>query len=136
MPRERPRRRASKHRPRPNVPTDIGQVWAYDFVHDACAYGQKLKCLTVIDAFTRECLAIEVDGSIRSTKVTEVLSKLICIHGAPNMLRSDNGSELVSGAIQAWLDEEGIQTATIAPGKPWQNGSNESFNGRFREECL
>jgi len=136
VPRKRPRRRVKVHRPRPNLPTDIGQVWAYDVVHDACANGQKLKCLTVIDAFSRECLAIEVEGSIRSTKVIEVLTKLVCIHGAPKMLRSDNGPEFVSGAIQEWLHEEGIQTAYIAPGKPWQNGSNESFNGRFREECL
>ena len=136
VPRKRPRRRVKVHRPRPNSPTDIGHVWAYDFVHDACANGQKLKCLTVIDEFTRECLAIEADGSIRSTRVIEVLTKLICIHGAPKMLRSDNGPEFVSGAIQEWLREEGIQTAYIAPGKPWQNGSNESFNGRFREECL
>ena len=136
VPRKRPRRRVSKHRPRPNPPTDIGQVWAYDFVHDACANGQKLKCLTVIDEFTRECLAIEVEGSIRSTKVIEVLTKLVCIHGAPKRLRSDNGPEFISDAIQKWLSEEGIQTAYIAPGKPWQNGSNESFNGRFREEYL
>ena len=92
VPRKRPRRRLSKHRPRPNPPTDIGQVWAYDFVHDACANGQKPKCLTVIDAFTRECLAIEVGSSIRSTKVIEVLSKLVCIHGAPKSLGPDPGS--------------------------------------------
>ena len=136
VPQKRIRRRVNRHRSRLNVPTDIGQVWAYDFVHDVCANGQKLKCLTVIDEFTRECLAIEVEGSICSTKVIEVLTKLVCVHGAPKRLRSDHGPEFISDAIQTWLREECIQTATIAPGKPWQNESNESFNGRFREECL
>ena len=73
----------NRHRPRPNVPMNIGHVWAYDFVHDACANGQKLKCLTVIDAFARECLAIEIEGSIHSTKVIEVLTKLVYVHGVP-----------------------------------------------------
>jgi len=114
------------HRPRPNPPTDISHGWAYDFVHDACANGQKLKCLSVIDVFTRECLAIEVDASIRSTKVIELLVKLVCIHGVSKMLRSDHGPEFISGAIQKWLNEECIQTAYIAPGEPWQHGRNES----------
>ena len=81
------------------------QVWAYDFIFDACANGQKLKCLTVIDEFTRECLAIDVAGSIRSTRVIEVLSRLISERGAPVFLRSDNGPEFVSHAILGWLAE-------------------------------
>ena len=68
----------------------MGQVWAYDFVFDACANGQQLKCLTVVDEFTRECLAIDVAGSIRSGRVIEVLSKLVSVHGSPQYLRSDN----------------------------------------------
>ena len=103
---------------------------------DACANGQQLKCLTVIDEFTRECLAIDVAGSIRSKRVIEVLARLISIHGAPCRLRSDNGSEFVSHAILEWLAKEHIETALIDPGKPWQNGDNESFNGKFRDECL
>jgi putative transposase len=75
------------------------QVWAYDFVFDACANTQQLKCLTVIDEFTRECLAIDVAGSIRSSRVIEVLAKLISVHGAPRYLRSDNGPEFVSRAL-------------------------------------
>jgi putative transposase len=111
-------------------------VWAYDFVFDTCANGQSLKCLTVIDEFTRECLAIDVAGSIRSGRVIEVLTRLISERGAPRYLRSDNGPEFVSEAILKWLDTAGVQTALIDPGKPWQNGSDESFNGRFRDECL
>jgi putative transposase len=112
-------------------------VWAYDFVFDACASGQTLKCLTVVDEFTRECLAIDVGSSIRSARVIEVLAKLVSVRGAPRYLRSDNGPEFVSHAILHWLANEAkIETALIDPGKPWQNGANESFNGKFRDECL
>jgi putative transposase len=136
VPRRRPRRRVATGRPRPLPATDANQVWAYDFVFDACANGQQLKCLTVIDEFTRECLAIEVAGSLRSGKVIEVLSKLISVREAPKFLRSDNGPEFVSRAVLRWLQDAGIDTAPIDPGKPWQNGANESFNGKFRDECL
>lgn len=95
-----------------------------------------MKCLTVIDEFTRECLAIDVAGSIRSGRVIEVLSKLISVHGTPKYLRSDNGPEFVSRAVLRWLAQSNIETACSDPGKPWQNGSNESFNGKFRDECL
>ena len=111
-------------------------LWAYDFVFDACANGQQLKCLTVIDEYTRECLAIDVAGSIRSSRVIEVLSKLVSVHGAPRYLRSDNGPEFVSRAILRWLAQANIDTAFIDPGKPWLNGMNESLNGKFRDECL
>lgn len=104
-------------------------VWAYDFIFDTCANDQQLKCLTVVDEFTRECLAIDVAGSIRSRRVIEVLTRLV-------YLRSDNGPEFVSKAILAWIVEANIQIALIDPGKPWQNGTDESFNGRFRDECL
>jgi putative transposase len=136
LPRRRPRRRVATSRPRPLPAAGPNQVWAYDFVHDACATGQKLKCLTVIDEFTCECLAIDVAGGIRSGRVIEVLARLISARGAPLFLRSDNGSEFISHAILSWLAEEGIETALIDPGKPWQNANNESFNGKFRDECL
>ena len=136
VPRKRPRRRVAAHRPRPLAPTGPNQVWAYDFLFDACANGQQLKCLTVIDEYTRECLATDVAGSIRSSRVIEVLSKLVSVHGAPKYLRSDNGPEFISRAILRWVTEAQIDTAYIDPGKPWQNGSNESFNGKFRDECL
>jgi putative transposase len=136
VPRKRPRRRIALSRPRPLPALGANQVWAYDFVFDACANGQQLKCLTVIDEFTRECLAIDVAGSIRSGRVIEVLSKLVSVHGAPSYLRSDNGPEFVSRAVLRWLSQSNIDIACIDPGKPWQNGSNESFNGKFRDECL
>jgi putative transposase len=136
LPRRRPRRRIATGRPRPLPAAGPNFVWAYDFVFDACANGQQIKCLTIVDEFTRECLAIDVAGSIRSKRVIELLTQLISTHGAPRYLRSDNGPEFVSRAILEWLAETGIETALIDPGKPWQNGADESFNGKFRDECL
>jgi putative transposase len=136
VPRKRPRKRIAAGRPRPQAPTGANQVWSYDFVFDWCANGQQLKCLTVTDEWTKEGLAIEVDGRIRSGRVIEVLSRLVSERGAPLYLRSDNGPEFVSRALLKWIVEQGIETALIDPGKPWQNGAVESFNGKFRDECL
>jgi putative transposase len=136
VPRKRPRRRVAGSRPRPVPALQANHVWAYDFVFDACANGQQLKCLTVIDEHTRESLAIDVAGSIRSGRLIEVLTKLVSEHGAPKYLRSDNGPEFVSKAVLKWLLQSNIDTALIDPGKPWQNGADESFNGKFRDECL
>lgn len=136
VPRKRPRKRVASSRPRLPAPSGPQQVWSYDFVHDACANGQKLKCLTVVDEFTRMSLAIDVAGSIRSGRVVEVLSQLISVHGSPQYLRSDNGPEFVSRAILRWAKNENVDLALIDPGKPWQNGVDESFNGKFRDECL
>jgi putative transposase len=135
LPQKRPRKRAASH-PRPLPPMAANHVWAYDFVFDACANGQWLKCLTVVDEFTHESLAIDVAGSIRSARVIDVLATLISLHGAPAVLRSDNGPEFISTAILKWLADNRIDTALIEPGKPWQNGTAESFNGKFRDECL
>ena len=136
LPRRRPRRRIAAGRPRPLPPAHANFIWAYDFVFDATAGGQQIKCLTVVDEFTRECLAIDVAGAIRSRRVIEVLSKLVSTRGAPLFLRSDNGPEFVSQAILQWIADSGIGTAHIDPGKPWQNGTDESFNGKLRDECL
>jgi putative transposase len=136
LPKKRSRRRVAASRPRPLPPRAANHVWAYDFVFDACANGQQIKCLTVVDEFTHECLAIDVAGSIRSHRVIDVLARLISLHGAPVFLRSDSGPEFVSRAILQWLTGNRIDTAVIDPGKPWQNGTNESFNGKFRDECL
>lgn len=136
LPRRRPRRRVATTRPRPLPPRAANHIWAYDFVFDACANGQQIKCLTVVDEFTHECLAIDVAGSIRSRRVIDVLARLISLHGAPAFLRSDSGPEFVSHAVLHWLTTNRIDTAVIDPGKPWQNGTNESFNGKFRDECL
>ena len=136
VPRRRPRRRVATGRPRPLPPAGRNHVWAYDFVFDTCADGRALKCLTIVDEYTRECLAIDVGGSIRSGRVIEVLAQLVSLHGAPQYLRSDNGPEFVATAVLRWLQSAAIDTAFIDPGKPWQNGTDESFNGKFRDECL
>lgn len=136
VPRKRPRRRIAGSRPRPQAPSMANQVWAYDFVFDTTATGQQLKCLTVIDEYTRESLAIDVAGSIRSSRVIEVLSQLMSVRGVPKILRSDNGPEFVSHALLRWAASHGLDMALIEPGKPWQNGVAESFNGKFRDECL
>jgi len=136
VPKKRKRRRATVSRPRPLPPEQRHHIWAYDFVFDRCANGQVLKCLTIVDEYTRECLAITVSGRIRSSDVIEQLARLISLHGAPRHLRSDNGTEFVSHAVLKWLREHRIDTAFSDPGKPWQNGLDESFNGKFRDECL
>jgi putative transposase len=136
VPRKRPRKKIATGRPRPTPPTARNHVWAIDFVFDACADGRQLKCLTCVDEWTRESLEIDVAGSIRSGRVIDVLSRLVSVHGAPRYLRCDNGPEFVSKAILEWLATAGIDTAFIDPGKPWQNGTNESFNDKFRDECL
>jgi putative transposase len=115
---------------RPIPATGPNRVWAYDFVFDACANGQRLKCLTIVDEWTSESLAIDVAGSIRSKRVIEVLAQLVSVHGAPRYMRSDNGPEFVATAVLRWLTDQGIENAHIAP------GTDESFNGRFRDECL
>jgi putative transposase len=136
LPRKRPRKRVAAARPRPQAPRGPNEVWSYDFVFDRCANGQQLKCLTVNDEFTKEGLAIAVDGRIRSPRVIEVLARLVSERGAPAFLRSDNGPEFVSKAILSFIVAQGISTALIEPGKPWQNAVTESFNGKFRDECL
>ena len=136
VPKKRKRRRPAASRPRPLPPERQNAVWAYDFMFDRCANGQTLKCLTVVDEYPRKCLAIDVAARIRSARVIDQLAQLISVHGAPRYIRSDNGSEFVSRAILKWLTENRINTAFIDPGKPWQNGLDESFNGKLRDECL
>jgi putative transposase len=121
---QRPRRRIASSRVRPSSPVAVNHVWAYDFAFDACANGQQLKCCTIVDEFTHECLAVDLAGGIRSARVIAVLGKLISVHGAPGVLRSDNGPKFVSAAILRWLRENRIDTALIDPGKPWQNVRN------------
>lgn len=136
MQKKRTRKRFASGRPRPVAAAAANHVWAYDFVADNCANGQQLKCLTVIDEWTNECLAIDVQCSIRSARVIEVLSQLVSTHGAPAHLRSDDGPKFVSRAVPKCLSYAGINTARNDPRKPWQNGADESFNGKFCDECL
>lgn len=136
VPRKRPRKRIARSGPAVEAANGLNQIWAYDFVHDMCASGQALKCLTVIDEYSREALAIEVSGSIRSERVLKVLSRLFSERGTPQYLRSDNGPEFVSRKLREWTASQGLSHILTEPGKPWQNGYNESFNGKFRDECL
>ena len=136
VPKKRKRRRVASRRPRPLPTTGRNQVWACDFVFDRAANGQQLNCMTVIDEYTREGLSIHIDGRIRSGKNVAELSRLVSLHGAPRHVRSDNGPEFVSTAVIRWLTENEIDTAFIEPGKPWQNGADESFKGKLRGESL
>jgi putative transposase len=116
--------------------TGPNQVWAYDFTFDSCANGQTLKSLSVVDEWTRECLAIEVATSMTAVRVIEVLERLFKQYGTPQVLRSDNGPEFIARALKIWTLIHHSETATIDPGKPWQNGSVESFHATLRRECL
>lgn len=117
-------------------PTRPGQVWSVDFIFDALMSGTKLKILTVGDDFTRECLAIAVSTSFPALKVIAALDGLVAAQGAPEYLKSDNGSEFIAHLLQAWLAGRATKSHFIAPGSPWQNGFRESFHGRFRDEFL
>ena len=112
------------------------QEWAIDFASDIAASGQRLRVFSVVDAFTRECLALETDTSMPSRRVTRVLQNIINHRGRPEFLRSDNGPEVSSRHYLAWCVERRIGTIHIQPGKPTQNGHVESFHGRLRDECL
>ena len=111
-------------------------VWSYDFVYDQTDDGRQLKCLTVVDEFSRQGLEIRVGRSLTATDVTGVLDELFRQHGRPACIRSDNGPELVSRHVQNWLGNKHVSTHYIDPGSPWQNGHNESFNSIFRTTCL
>ena len=111
-------------------------VWAYDFVHDVCQDGRKLKILTVEDEFTRRCLTIEVERRMPARAVCRVLLRLFAEHGTPAFVRSDNGPEFIAKALVGTLAENGVACRHIDPGSPWQNGLNERFNGTLRDECL
>ncbi len=116
--------------------TAANQEWALDFVHDAVECGRTIRVLSVVDAYTRECLALEVDTSFASRRVTRVLDQIISERGRPEAIRCDNGPEMTSRHFLAWCVERQIELVHIQPGKPTQNARVESFNGRLREECL
>ncbi len=111
-------------------------VWSYDFVADKLSNGKVIRMLTVIDEYSRKCLAIDVRRQFQSDDVLEVLSRLFITEGMPDYIRSDNGSEFTAKILQDWLKQLKVKTAFIEPGSPWENGYNESFNGRLRDECL
>jgi putative transposase len=118
------------------VLTRANQQWAVDFVHDRLSDGRSFRIFTVVDGYTRECLALEADTSFASQRVSRVLDRVIAERTKPETIRMDNGPELTSRHFLAWCVERRIELLHIQPGKPTQNGHVESFNGRLREECL
>jgi putative transposase len=120
----------------PTKATHRGHVWCWDFIHDRTVRGGRLKMLTVVDEYTRECHLIHVARKIRAVDVLSQLSRLIRQHGMPEFIRSDNGAEFIETSLRSWLWRAEIKTLYIDPGSPWQNGYIESFHSRFRDECL
>jgi transposase InsO family protein len=117
-------------------PEHPDHVWAYDFVHDRTHDGRPLRMLTLVDEFTRECLAIDVARRMTSEDVLERLTDLFIRRGVPDHIRSDNGAEFTAKAVREWLSKVGVRTLFIEPGSPWENGYIESFNGKLRDELL
>jgi putative transposase len=134
--RRKKRKRLARQRVPMTMPLAANEEWAMDFVADALASARSVRILTVVDAFTRECLALETDTSLGSLRVVRVLERLIAERGVPRRIRSDNGPEFTSRAYLAWSLERRIELVHIRPGKPIENALVESFNGRLREECL
>jgi len=117
-------------------PAYTDHVWSYDFVQDRTSDGRAFRMLTVIDEYSRECLAIDVARKLTSEDVLERLSDLFVRRGVPDHIRSDNGPEFTAKKVTEWLDRVNVKTLFIEPGSPWENGYNESFNGTLRYELL
>jgi putative transposase len=117
-------------------PMHQNHVWSYDFVAERTYDGKPIKMLTVMDEYTRKCLAIKVARRIRSDDVLHTLTDLFVVHGIPAHIRSDNGSEFTAKAVRGMLNRLGVRTLFIEPGSPWENGYIESFNGKLRDELL
>ena len=119
-----------------SLPSGANQAWAMDFIHDSLWSGRRYRALTVIDEWSRESLAIEVDVSLTGERVTRVLERLRLTRGLPATIQVDNGPEFTSGVLDQWAFDNQVRLQFIEPGKPIQNAFIESFNSRFREECL
>lgn len=130
------RKVAAQLRVPPPKPTNLNQIWTMDFVHDELMDGRKIRCLTLVDKLSRESLRIEVDYSLGSQKVVQALEEVKNTRGLPEIICVDNGSEFTSKALDHWAYLRGVKIHFIRPGKPTENGHIESFNGRFRDECL
>ena len=135
--RKRVRRRVALGRGNPAASvTAINERWSLDFVHDSLESGRRIRTLNIVDDFTRECLAIEVDTSLSGVRVARVLDAIALVRGYPQTIVMDNGTELTGIAMACWARDRKVRLHFIAPGKPTQNAYIESFNGRFRDECL
>jgi len=130
------RKRASHCRVAPEPPSAPNQRWGMDFIADALDDGRRFRALTIVDVFTRECLAIEADLSLPARRVTAVLNRLAVTRGLAKIITVDNGSEFFSREMDSWAYCHGVQLDFIRPGKPVENAYIESFNGRLRDECL
>jgi len=119
-----------------SLTTERNQIWSMDYQSDQLASGRRFRCLNLIDNYTRECLAIEVDTSLPSGRVAKVLDQLKLLRGLPKKIMVDNGPEFTSKTLQQWALKNKVELDFIEPGKPMQNGLIESFNGRVRDECL
>ena len=118
------------------VPSRVNERWSMDFMSDCLATGRRFRTLNIVDDLTRECPAIEVDTSLPGARVVRVLDKLAILRGLPDTIVIDNGSEFTGRALDAWANKQGVKLHFIDPGKPVQNAYIESFNGKFRDECL
>lgn len=114
----------------------LGHLWSYDFAMDATEDGRRLKMMPVVDEYSRECLALEVERSITSQEVVKTLDRLFAERGAPRFIRSDNGPEFIAQAVKGWLAASGVETLYIEPGAPWENAYSETFISRMRDELL
>ena len=114
----------------------LGHLWSYDFAMDATEDGRRLKMMPVVDEYSRECLALEVERSITSEEVVKTLDRLFAERGAPRFIRSDNGPEFIAQAVKRWLAASGVETLYIEPGAPWENAYSETFISRMRDELL
>lgn len=130
------RKKLQRIAPSAETLTAANQEWAIDFVMDSLATGRSFRALTIVDSYTRECPAIEVDSCFGSPRVTRALDRVIAERGKPLAIRCDNGPEFTSHHFLNWREERQIRLVFIEPGRPMQNGLVESFNGRFRDECL
>jgi len=139
--RKRPRKLGAKRGTSANSCTNQparckDDVWTYDFIADRTVCGGALKWLTLVDEYTRECLALHVGRVVNGADVRRVLARVVGRRGAPTRIRSDNGAEFICEALSRWLPEKGATPTPVAPGKPWENGYIESFQSRFRDEFL
>jgi putative transposase len=130
------RKRALGTRAPMAIPQDRNLRWSLDFVMDTLTSGRRVRILTMVDDFTRECLTLVADTSLTAPRVVRELDRIVEMRGCPRMIVSDNGTEFTSNAILAWQQDRDVEWHYIAPGKPMQNGFVESFNGRLRDECL
>lgn len=134
---KRPRRnKAAKLRQPKQLAHAINEIWSMDFVADALFDGRKLRMLTVVDCYTRECLAIDVGQSLKGEDVVDSLNRICAERGLPKTIKTDNGSEFISKVMDKWAYERGVELDFSRPGKPTDNARVESFNGRLRQECL